>query len=146
MDGNACGEGACRALSGALKCNVALETLGLFGCGISPEGGGHLASGLEENVSLLNLLMSDNDLGPIGGLALAQALVLNQSLTRLWVADNGLGAEARRSLSDACDAHDPTSKYGRAHTTYSEASRQLYQAKFGERQRPVELLCEDRRA
>ena len=84
MDGNACGEGACRALSGALKCNVALETLGLFGCGISPEGGGHLASGLEENVSLLNLLMSDNDLGPIGGLALAQALVLNQSLTRLW--------------------------------------------------------------
>lgn len=142
LDGNECGERACAALRAALGCNVALETLGLFRCGMRPEGAQRLAEGLEENVSLLNLLMSDNAIGDAGANALATALELNQSLVRLWVANNGIGHQARRRLADACEAHDPTAKYGKKGTAYSEASRQLYQARFGERTQPVELLCD----
>lgn len=142
LDGNSCGRTACTELCKALKCNVSLETLGLYRCGVDEEGAKLIAEGLDENVSLLNLLMSDNGIGDAGGEALAGALILNQSLERLWVAGNGMSREAIRVLSEACDTHDPTAKYGKHGTVYSEASRQLYQSKFGERQRPVELLCE----
>ena len=64
-------------------------------------------------MSLLNLLMSDNAIGDAGASALATALELNQSLVRLWVANNGIGHQARRRLADACEAHDPTAKYGK---------------------------------
>jgi hypothetical protein len=79
----------------------------------------------------------------VGGLALAEALVLNQSLRRLWLPNCELGEASRRALADACDAHDPTVKYGKRALAYSDASRQLYAQRFGERMSPVELLLDD---
>lgn len=142
LDSNRCGVTACRAISDALKVNVAIETIGLFCCGIDAEGARLIAEGLEENVSLLNLLMSENCVGDGGGNALAQALVLNMTLRRLWLASNGLSPDVRLRLAEACATHDPTAKYGKQGTAYTQASRQLYQSRFGERQRPVELLCD----
>ena len=103
-----------------------------------------LAEGLEENVTLQALLMSTNCIGDRGGWALVSALELNQSLTQISVADNGMGEETQSALVEACNAHEPTDVYGRKSaegpTLYTNASRQLYQEKFGLRTEPVRLL------
>ena len=45
LDGNSCGRTACTELCKALKCNVSLETLGLYRCGVDEEGAKLIAEG-----------------------------------------------------------------------------------------------------
>uniref|UniRef100_A0A7S2CNL0 Uncharacterized protein n=1 Tax=Haptolina brevifila TaxID=156173 RepID=A0A7S2CNL0_9EUKA len=142
LDQNECGPLSSAALAAALRCNVSLATLSLKHCSVGSEGGVLLAEGLEENVTLRALLLSDNQIGNEGGLAFSSALELNQTLTKLWVERNGMSDTSKAALSEACLTHDPAALYGkRTGATYTSASRQLYQVKYGLRTMPVELLC-----
>lgn len=142
LDGNqfserSSGEALCRAL----KSNVSLTALGLFGCGIDAPGAVLLAEGLEENVTLTTLLMSENRIGDAGGKALASALVLNQSLAVLWLAGNGLSPETVAALERACEVCEATERYGRKDTSYSTSSKRIYNERFGLRATPLQLKC-----
>jgi hypothetical protein len=95
------GDGAVRAIAGALAANSSLTQLMLFNAAINADGAAALAAALRVNSTLRICKLFRNDIGAAGAAALAGALVVNTTLTELDLCENGIGTVGAAAIAKA---------------------------------------------